>query len=65
MALETTQQRATDYTIELAPDKQKLIEQVNARLREGWVAQGCLCIEYPAKAIFPMYGQALVWYGNR
>ena len=51
----------SNYTIELAPNKDALIKKVNERLEAGWELQGPLSIKYPKNALFPMYGQALVW----
>lgn len=48
------------YTVVIAPSKEKLLSEVNSLIEAGWTPQGGLCIEYPANAALPMYGQALV-----
>ncbi|MHB1953667.1 MAG: hypothetical protein ACYCOU_07925 [Sulfobacillus sp.] len=48
------------YTVVIAPSKEKLLSEVNSLIDAGWTPQGGLTIEYPANAVLPMYGQALV-----
>ncbi|RRN78183.1 DUF1737 domain-containing protein [Pseudoxanthomonas sp. SGD-10] len=48
------------YTVVIAPSKEKLVNEVNSLIEVGWTPQGGLSIEYPANAVLPMYGQALV-----
>lgn len=48
------------YTVVIAPSKEKLLNEVNGLIEAGWIPQGGLSIEYPANAVLPMYGQALV-----
>lgn len=57
----STRRPVHKYTIELAPNKDSLVRKVNLRLDKGWELQGPLSIKYPKNALFPMYGQALVW----
>lgn len=56
-----TNHPVSKYTIELAPSKDALVQKVNERLAAGWELQGPISIKYPKNALFPMYGQALVW----
>lgn len=56
-----TKHPVSKYTIELAPSKDALVQKVNERLAAGWELQGPVSIKYPKNALFPMYGQALVW----
>lgn len=55
----TTEANGT-YTVVIAPSKDKLLSEVNSLIEAGWTPQGGLSIEYPANAVLPMYGQALV-----
>lgn len=48
------------YTVVIASSKEKLLSEVNSFIEAGWTPQGGLSIEYPANAVLPMYGQALV-----
>lgn len=59
--MEPNRRPVSKYTIELAPSKDALVRKVNERLEAGWEPQGPLSIKYPKNALFPMYGQALVW----
>ncbi|WP_146096745.1 DUF1737 domain-containing protein [Xanthomonas arboricola] len=55
------QRPISKYTVELAPSKDALVKKINERVGAGWELQGPLSIKYPKNALFPMYGQALVW----
>lgn len=61
MSMSLTRHPVSKYTIELAPSKDSLVRKVNEHLEAGWELQGPLSIKYPKNALFPMYGQALVW----
>ncbi|BCB73168.1 hypothetical protein HMEPL2_35190 [Vreelandella aquamarina] len=55
-----TTESNSKYTVVIAPSKDKLLDEVNSLIEAGWTPQGGLSIEYPANAVLPMYGQALV-----